>query len=166
MGILLNGNKPSKIIYNGAESSLYFNGSKIWPDDTPVGPQQYKFRIESTDNGLITCKYLKCNDVFPDEPYNYIDNYGEEPYYAYCMIQGRDGGIFGWGDKKSTWVECTFYFNGTLTTFKYTPMDSKPSGAPNNMGETKITLTNLTTNTVVLTSTFTPLFATTYTFNL
>lgn len=36
MGILLNGNKPSKIIYNGAESSLYFNGSKIWPEEEPA----------------------------------------------------------------------------------------------------------------------------------
>lgn len=36
MGILLNGNKPSKIIYNGAESSLYFNGSKIWPEEAPM----------------------------------------------------------------------------------------------------------------------------------
>ena len=33
MGILLNGSKPSKIIYNGAESSLYFNGYKIWPEE-------------------------------------------------------------------------------------------------------------------------------------
>jgi surface protein len=38
MGILLNGNKPSKIIYNGAESSLYFNGSKIWPEGDPYNP--------------------------------------------------------------------------------------------------------------------------------
>ena len=36
MGLILNGNAPSKILYNGAEVSLYFNGSKIWPDITPV----------------------------------------------------------------------------------------------------------------------------------
>ena len=36
MGIILNGSKPSKIIYNGAESSLYFNGSKIWPEEEPA----------------------------------------------------------------------------------------------------------------------------------
>ena len=31
MGLILNGNEPNKILYNGAEVSLYFNGSKIWP---------------------------------------------------------------------------------------------------------------------------------------
>ena len=38
MGIILNGSKPSKIIYNGAESALYFNGSKIWPEVAPDPP--------------------------------------------------------------------------------------------------------------------------------
>lgn len=38
MGLIFNGNKPSKIIYNGAESSLYFNGSKIWPESDPYNP--------------------------------------------------------------------------------------------------------------------------------
>ena len=32
MGLILNGNAPSKMLYNGAEVSLYFNGSKIWPE--------------------------------------------------------------------------------------------------------------------------------------
>ena len=35
MGLILNGNAPSKIIYNGTEVSLYFNGSKIWPTVAP-----------------------------------------------------------------------------------------------------------------------------------
>ena len=39
MGIILNGSKPSKIIYNGAESALYFNGSKIWPEVAPKPPE-------------------------------------------------------------------------------------------------------------------------------
>ena len=38
MGILLNGNKPSKIIYNGVETALYYNGSKIWPEGDPYNP--------------------------------------------------------------------------------------------------------------------------------
>lgn len=36
MGLILNGNAPSKMIYNGAEVSLYFNGSKIWPAGAPT----------------------------------------------------------------------------------------------------------------------------------
>lgn len=36
MGLILNGNAPSKMLYNGAEVSLYFNGSKIWP--VSLGP--------------------------------------------------------------------------------------------------------------------------------
>lgn len=36
MGLILNGNAPNKILYNGAEVSLYFNGSKIWPNAAPV----------------------------------------------------------------------------------------------------------------------------------
>lgn len=31
MGLILNGNGPREILYNGAGVSLYFNGSKIWP---------------------------------------------------------------------------------------------------------------------------------------
>ena len=43
MGLILNGGSPNKIIYNGAEVSLYFNGSKIWPNGspTPPGPDPY-----------------------------------------------------------------------------------------------------------------------------
>lgn len=43
MGLILNSNAPNKILYNGAEVSLYFNGSKIWPDSspTPPGPDPY-----------------------------------------------------------------------------------------------------------------------------
>lgn len=36
MGLILNGNAPNKILYNGAEVSLYFNGSKIWPTVAPT----------------------------------------------------------------------------------------------------------------------------------
>lgn len=38
MGLILNGNAPNKILYNGAEVSLYFNGSKIWPAGDPYNP--------------------------------------------------------------------------------------------------------------------------------
>lgn len=166
MAIIINGNKPSSIIYNGVEATLYFNGNKIWPENIPAGAERYKFRIEGTTNGLITCKYLKCNDVYPDEPYTYKDTLGTDPYYADYMIKGQDGGVYSSGPKAYLWFECTFYFVGPLTSFKYTPMDSKPAGPstiPDNMTETKITLTNLSTDTVVLTSTFTPSYGTTYT---
>lgn len=31
MGLILNGNEPINVLYNGAGVSLYFNGSKVWP---------------------------------------------------------------------------------------------------------------------------------------
>jgi surface protein len=44
MGLILNGNAPSKMLYNGAEVSLYFNGSKIWPEDAPLPPNTVRVR--------------------------------------------------------------------------------------------------------------------------
>lgn len=38
MGLIINGNAPSKMLYNGAEVSLYFNGTKIWPEVDPYNP--------------------------------------------------------------------------------------------------------------------------------
>ena len=38
MGLIINGNAPNKMLYNGAEVSLYFNGSKIWPEGDPYNP--------------------------------------------------------------------------------------------------------------------------------
>lgn len=57
MGLILNGNEPNKILYNGAEVSLYFNGSKIWPDITPVldevtiGTQTWMSKNLAIDDG-------------------------------------------------------------------------------------------------------------------
>lgn len=57
MGLILNGNAPNKILYNGAEVSLYFNGSKIWPDITPVldevtiGTQTWMSKNLAIDDG-------------------------------------------------------------------------------------------------------------------
>jgi surface protein len=45
MGLILNGNAPNKIIYNGAEVSLYFNGSKIWPESlSPISSNTVRVR--------------------------------------------------------------------------------------------------------------------------
>lgn len=57
MGLILNGNAPNKILYNGAEVSLYFNGSKIWPNAAPVidevtiGTQTWKTKNLAVDDG-------------------------------------------------------------------------------------------------------------------
>lgn len=58
MGLIFNGNKPSKIIYNGVEPALYFNGSKIWPDESPtpidevqIGNQIWKTKNLAIDDG-------------------------------------------------------------------------------------------------------------------
>lgn len=160
-GIVYNGSTAGNIMINGVVPNVYYNGSKIWPNSTPVVGTQYKFRIEATtNNGLITCKFLQCNIAFPNEPYTYKDKYSVDSGYASHMIKGVDGGAYAWGDPENTWMECTFYVTGTLTNFRYTPMDSKPNPSwidpsyiPDNMTEAKITLTNLTTNTVVLSRT-------------
>lgn len=165
--IFYNGNSGYSFKINGVIPDVYYNGNKIWPENIPAGAERYKFRIEgTTTNGLITCKYLMCNNVYPDEPYTYKNTYSTDSAYANYMIKGQNGGSYSWGQKSSLWEECTFYFVGPLTSFKYTPMDSKPAGPstiPDNMTETKITLTNLSTDTVVLTSTFTPSYGITYT---
>ena len=36
MGIILNGNTPTHIMYNGTEATLYYNGVKIWPEGPVV----------------------------------------------------------------------------------------------------------------------------------
>lgn len=54
MGIILNGSKPSKIIYNGAEPSLYFNGSKIWPEAANLPPYTLRLRFK---DGIIPTNY-------------------------------------------------------------------------------------------------------------
>lgn len=70
MGILLNGNKPSKIIYNGAESSLYYNGSKIWPEETEfvpyvtIGTQQWStVYVDQTLSGVTPYRKKKVHDI-------------------------------------------------------------------------------------------------------
>lgn len=78
MGILINGNKPSKIIYNGAEASLYFNGSKIWPNTVPppvindyvtIGSQVWMSKnLEYDDNqgGIYTANIQMADGVTAD----------------------------------------------------------------------------------------------------
>ena len=172
-GIVYNGSTAGNIMINGVVPNVYYNGSKIWPNSEPVADTQYKFRIEPKTWGLITCKFLHCNGAFPNEPYTFKDAYSVNNSFAGKMIKGVDGGAYAWGDPEMAWMECTFYVTGTLTSFRYTPLDSKPTPGwmrpeqvPNNMIETKITLTNLTTNTVVLTRTFTPSFGEIYEYSL
>lgn len=89
MGILINGNKPSKIIYNGAEPSLYYNGSKIWPESSPT-PAYVGYMVEMIwgDNnahlittGPASTKPTKINNVaitqsdLPSYCCRYIDTY-------------------------------------------------------------------------------------------
>jgi surface protein len=52
MGLILNGNAPSKMLYNGAEVSLYFNGSKIWPTKANLPP--YTLRLRFADGVIPT----------------------------------------------------------------------------------------------------------------
>ena len=81
MGILINGNKPSKIIYNGAESSLYFNGSKIWPEASPILPDEVQI-----GNQIWKSKNLDINDG-QGGVYTQTVNYGQgnvtEYYYTW-----------------------------------------------------------------------------------
>ena len=53
MGLILNGNAPNKMLYNGAEVSLYFNGSKIWPETidpyNPLNLPANTVRVRTSD---------------------------------------------------------------------------------------------------------------------
>ena len=62
MGLILNGNTPNKILYNGAEVSLYFNGSKIWPETVdpynPLNLPPNTVRVRTSDgNPPIKASY-------------------------------------------------------------------------------------------------------------
>lgn len=58
MGLIYNGSMPKKIIYNGAEVSLYFNGVKVWPDTIPpsdyvtIGSQTWMSKNLTINDGL------------------------------------------------------------------------------------------------------------------
>lgn len=56
MGLILNSNAPSKMLYNGAEVSLYFNGSKIWPINVdpynPLGLPPNTVRVRTSDGNV------------------------------------------------------------------------------------------------------------------
>lgn len=58
MGLILNGNAPNKILYNGSEVSLYFNGSKIWPETidpyNPLNLPPNTVRVRTSDGNAPT----------------------------------------------------------------------------------------------------------------
>lgn len=58
MGLILNGNEPNKILYNGAGVSLYFNGSKIWPITpdpyNPLNLPANTVRVRTSDGNAPT----------------------------------------------------------------------------------------------------------------
>lgn len=95
MGIILNGSKPSKIIYNGVESALYFNGSKIWPEASPaptfdevtIGSQTWMSKNLAIDDG-------------GEGIYTQTVNYGQgdvvEYYYTWDAAVRVAASIPGW----------------------------------------------------------------------
>ena len=93
MGLILNGNTPNKILYNGAEVSLYFNGSKIWPnvapvlDEVTIGTQTWKSKNLAIDDGQGGI-------------YTQTVNYGQgdvvEYYYTWDAAVRVAASISGW----------------------------------------------------------------------
>ena len=93
MGLILNGNSPNKILYNGAEVSLYFNGSKIWPAGTPgfnevtIGTQTWMSKNLAIDDGGTGI-------------YTQTVNYGQgdvvEYYYTWDAAVRVANSISGW----------------------------------------------------------------------
>lgn len=94
MGLIINGNEPSKILYNGAEVSLYFNGSMIWPNTVPpildevtIGTQTWKSKNLSVDDGQSGI-------------YTQTVNYGQgnvvEHYYTWDAAVRVAASINGW----------------------------------------------------------------------
>lgn len=93
MGLILNGNAPNKILYNGAEVSLYFNGSKIWPAGTPgfnevtIGTQTWMAKNLAIDDGQGGI-------------YTQTVNYGQgnvvEYYYTWDAAVRVAASISGW----------------------------------------------------------------------
>lgn len=95
MGLILNGNAPSKMLYNGAEVSLYFNGSKIWPESSPtpsfdevtIGTQTWMNKNLAIDDGQggITASTI---------------NYGQgdviEYYYDWDAANRIANSVSGW----------------------------------------------------------------------
>ena len=75
MGLVCNGGAPSNVLYNGAGVSLYFNGSKIWPNIAPtpvitdyvtIGSQVWMSKnLEYDDNqgGIYTANIQMADSV-------------------------------------------------------------------------------------------------------
>lgn len=114
MGLILNGNAPSKIIYNGAEVSLYFNGSKIWPEEAPgfdevtIGTQTWMSKNLSINDGGTGI-------------YTRTVNYGQgdviEYYYTWAAATRIANSINGWHlPSLSEWNALT---NGTMLKSTY-----------------------------------------------
>lgn len=100
MGIILNGNKPSKIIYNGAEPSLYFNGAKIWPESSPPPVTYNGYMVEmkwanNTSNLISTgpaSQYpTKINNVA-------VTQSDLDPYYCFYSNNGTSWGSMSYSD--------------------------------------------------------------------
>lgn len=93
MGLILNGNAPSKMLYNGAEVSLYFNGSKIWPEEAP------SFDEVTIGTQTWMTKNLSINDGGTGI-YTQTVNYGQgdvvEYYYTWAAAKRIANSINGW----------------------------------------------------------------------
>lgn len=114
MGLILNGNAPSKLIYNGAEVSLYFNGSKIWPESSP------SFDEVTIGTQTWMSKNLSINDGGTGI-YTRTVNYGQgdviEYYYTWAAAIRIANSINGWHlPSLSEWNALT---NGTMLKSTY-----------------------------------------------
>lgn len=116
MGLILNGNKPNNVLYNGAGVSLYFNGSKIWPtvvpvlDEVTIGTQTWKNKNLAIDDGQGGI-------------YTHTINYGQgdviEYYYTWEAAVRVAASIQGWHlPSQSEWNTLTTTAGGTSNAGK------------------------------------------------
>lgn len=112
MGLILNGGSPSKMLYNGAEVSLYFNGSKIWPESSPTP----SFDEVTIGTQTWMAKNLAINDGGAGI-YTETVNYGQgdvvEYYYTWDAANKIASTITGWHLPSVSEFETLFSFVGS-----------------------------------------------------
>ena len=136
MSIVFNGTAPGRILYNGSEATLYYNGSKIWPTYTnPV----YEFQCSALGgyNSPISLQGIKVNEALIPEsaligacflirnsPMDQIIQYGPDGEYGYKALAADSAHLADW----CVWKKVTFQYTDPVTsvswhTHKYSQPD-------------------------------------------
>lgn len=124
MGIILNNSKPSKILYNGNEISLYLNGIKIWPETEPFRWDGYVVTVRYSDgsSSQVSAQGFKMNGntvASTDVKMGYLYTQdGASQWLEKEEIEGACGEhdqFIMWGKGAEFW----FYANDFITSFEW-----------------------------------------------